>query len=169
LGPVWAVKRVYFNPEAERHIDLERGVDSEICALRNKRQIVLVRCRDDIGEWNATDRFTATSTVPAPFATSIAPINVSGTAWTLPVLALYRFKTPLFKPFVEAGISFDHLPSISAAAKNITSGPGELIRQPNAEVVLGGGIDCQDPFHPAQRRIALAPTRVPHGFKGSQT
>jgi hypothetical protein len=77
---------------------------------------------------------------------SAAPDNVSGTEWTFPILAQYRFKTPLVKPFVEAGLSFDHLSNLSAAANDITSGPGTLIHQTNAGVVIGGGIDVKIPF-----------------------
>jgi hypothetical protein len=90
--------------------------------------------------------FTATPAVPAPFAASIAPANVSGTQWSFPILAQYRFKTPLVKPFVEVGVSFDHLSNLSAAANEITSGPGMLIHQTNAGVVLGGGVDVKIPF-----------------------
>jgi opacity protein-like surface antigen len=90
--------------------------------------------------------FTATSTVPAPFATSVRPANVSGSEWTFPILAQYRFKTPVVKPFVEAGVAFDHLSNLSADATYCASGPGALIRQTNAGVVLGGGVDVKIPF-----------------------
>jgi hypothetical protein len=90
--------------------------------------------------------FTGTSTVLPPLATSIAPINVSGNQWSFPVLAQYRFKTPVVKPFVEAGVSFNHLSGLSAAATELTSGPGTLIHQTNAGVVIGGGVDVKIPF-----------------------
>lgn len=90
--------------------------------------------------------FTGTSTIPAPFATSVAPVNVSGSQWRFPVLAAYRFKAPLVKPFVEAGLSFDHLANLSAAAKQITSGAGTLVQQSHAGVVLGAGVDVKVPF-----------------------
>jgi hypothetical protein len=90
--------------------------------------------------------FTATSTVLPPFATSIAPINVSASQWNFPFLAQYRFSMPLVKPFVEAGVSFDHLSNVSAAAKILTSGTGTLIQQTHAGVVLGGGVDLKIPF-----------------------
>jgi hypothetical protein len=78
----------------------------------------------------------------------IANYTVSANQWRFPFLLQYRIKTPLplLKPFVEGGVSFDHLANISAAAKNITSGPGTLLRQSNASVVLGGGIDVKIPF-----------------------
>jgi hypothetical protein len=74
--------------------------------------------------------------------------TVSAMQWSFPFLLQYRIKTPLplVKPFVEAGVSFDHLADISSAASNITSGPGTLLRQSNASVVLGGGIDVKIPF-----------------------
>lgn len=72
--------------------------------------------------------------------------SVSASQWEFPFLVAYRFKFPVLKPFVEAGVSFDHLANISTAAKTITSGPGTLIRQSNAAVVLGGGVDVKVPF-----------------------
>jgi hypothetical protein len=74
------------------------------------------------------------------------PGNVSGTEWTFPILAQYRFKFPLVKPFVEIGVSFDHLANLPAAAHEINSGAGTLLRQSNAGVVLGGGVDVRIPF-----------------------
>jgi hypothetical protein len=92
--------------------------------------------------------FTATQTLfnPSTAAALSTVGNVSGNQWTFPILAQYRFKTPLVKPFVEAGVSFDHLSDLSAAANDITSGPGTLIHQTNAGVVIGGGIDVKIPF-----------------------
>src|ERR1700685_3964859 len=49
--------------------------------------------------------FNGTSTALAnPYAGSIAPVHVSGNEWSFPVLAQYRFKAPLVKPFVEVGV-----------------------------------------------------------------
>ena len=77
---------------------------------------------------------------------SIAPINVSGSQWSFPILAQYRFKPPIVKPFVEVGVSFDHLSNLSTAATEITTGPGTLLQQTHAGVVLGGGVDVKIPF-----------------------
>ncbi len=90
--------------------------------------------------------FLATSAVPAPFATSIKPFQVSGDEWRFPVLVQYRFSAPIVKPFVEAGLSFDHLANVSEAAAVITAGAGRLIHQTNAGIVLGGGVDVKIPF-----------------------
>jgi hypothetical protein len=90
--------------------------------------------------------FSATSTVQPPLATSTAPINVSGSEWRFPVLAQYRFHFPLVSPFVEGGVSFNHLANLSGAIEGLASGSGELLRQTNAGVVLGGGVDLKIPF-----------------------
>jgi len=86
--------------------------------------------------------FSTTSTTLSGSST----VNVSGTQWSFPILAQYRFKLPVVKPFVEGGLSFDHLSNLSAAAKDITSGPGQLVQQTHAGVVLGGGVDVKIPF-----------------------
>jgi Outer membrane protein beta-barrel domain len=72
--------------------------------------------------------------------------TVSAMDWSFPFLLQYRFKFPVVKPFVEVGASFNHLADISTAANNITSGPGTLLRQSNASVILGGGVDVKIPF-----------------------
>jgi hypothetical protein len=92
--------------------------------------------------------FITTELLQSPgFAGGLSTVsNVSGNQWTFPIVAQYRFKMPIVKPFVEAGVSFDHLSGLSAAAKELTSGPGTLLRQTNAGVVLGGGVDVKVPF-----------------------
>jgi hypothetical protein len=72
--------------------------------------------------------------------------NVSANDWNFPVLMQYRFKTPVVKPFVEAGFAVDHLSNLSAAATAIASGPGQLEHQTSVGVVLGGGVDVKIPF-----------------------
>ncbi len=71
---------------------------------------------------------------------------VSSSQWQFPVLLQYRIGSHAVKPFVEAGLSFDHLSGISAAAKAITSGPGQVLHTSNASIVLGGGVDVRVPF-----------------------
>ena len=73
-------------------------------------------------------------------------VDISAQQWRFPVLLQYRFRAPLVKPFVEAGLSFDHLSGISSAAKSvIASGPGQLLHQSDAGVVLGAGIEVKVP------------------------
>jgi hypothetical protein len=72
---------------------------------------------------------------------------VSAQQWRFPVLLQYRFNAPVIHPFVEAGLSFDHLAGISNAAKSVvTSGPGSLLHQSDAGIVLGAGVDVKIPF-----------------------
>lgn len=66
--------------------------------------------------------------------------GVSGSQWQFPFLLQYRFGTPVVKPFVEAGVSFDHLANISNAANTLS------IQQNGASLVLGGGVDVKIPF-----------------------
>jgi hypothetical protein len=71
----------------------------------------------------------------------------SGQQWRFPVLLQYRFSAPIVKPFIEGGVSFDHLSGISNAVKSaIQSGPGQFLRASNAGVVLGAGVDVKIPF-----------------------
>jgi hypothetical protein len=85
-----------------------------------------------------------------PYSFNLTGLNVaddiSSLQWRFPFLLQYRFGVPLVKPFVEAGLSFDHLSNISAAAKSITSGPGELLHSSNASIVLGAGLEVKVPF-----------------------
>jgi len=90
--------------------------------------------------------FAATSNVPAPLAAGLAPSNVSAHQWSFPMLAQYRFKLPLVSPFVEAGLAVNHLSDISVVGANLTSGPGALVHQTNAGVVIGAGVDVKVPF-----------------------
>lgn len=75
-----------------------------------------------------------------------AATDISSLQWRFPFLLQYRFSLPLVKPFVETGLSFDHLSNISAAAKAITSGPGQLLHSSDAGIVLGAGVDVKVPF-----------------------
>jgi hypothetical protein len=87
-----------------------------------------------------------------PYSFNLTSLNlaqdISAQQYSFPVLLEYRLPgPPLIKPFVEAGLQFDHLAGISAAAKSaITSGPGELLRQSDAGIVIGAGIDVKVPL-----------------------
>jgi hypothetical protein len=73
-------------------------------------------------------------------------LDFSGQQWRFPALLQYRFGTPVVKPFVEGGLSFNHLSGLSNAAKSITSGPGQLLHQSDAGIVLGAGVDVKIPL-----------------------
>ena len=72
--------------------------------------------------------------------------NISAAQWRFPILAQYRLPGDRLRPFLGAGLSFDHLSNISDAAKNITSGPGQLIQQTHAGVVFDAGLDLKVPL-----------------------
>jgi hypothetical protein len=46
-----------------------------------------------------------------PNAESV-PSTASASEWRFPFLLQYRFHTPIVKPFLEVGVSFDHLAAI---------------------------------------------------------
>jgi hypothetical protein len=78
--------------------------------------------------------------------TPVTAFTSSAAQWKFPFLLQYRFKTPVVKPFVEAGASFDRLSNISAAAKAVTSGTGQVLQQSHGSAVLGAGVDVKVPF-----------------------
>ncbi|MDP9171058.1 MAG: PorT family protein, partial [Acidobacteriota bacterium] len=80
---------------------------------------------------------------PYEFTYSKFSTDVSARQFRFPVLLQYRFSAPFVKPFVEGGLSFDHLADLSATAKTIGSGSGRLLNQSNASVVLGAGVDVK--------------------------
>jgi Outer membrane protein beta-barrel domain len=83
---------------------------------------------------------------PYSFSASNLTTNISAAQWGFPFMAEYRFKAPILKPFVGGGLLFNHLSNIPAAARNITSGPGQLVNQFHAGVVFDAGLDLKLPF-----------------------
>jgi opacity protein-like surface antigen len=84
----------------------------------------------------------------ATFTTS----DTSGGAWEFPILAKYRFKGKLLRPFVDAGVSWDKLSGLSqtitrvvanVANTSTTSDPFELHTDTSRGFVLGGGLDVK--------------------------
>jgi len=93
-------------------------------------------------EVNALYRPYSFLATPIPFRSSLSvPTTVSASEWRFPFMLQYRFHTPIVKPFLEVGVSFDHLAAISAAAQNLVS-----IDSSNAGFVAGGGVDVKIPF-----------------------
>ena len=77
--------------------------------------------------------------------------RATGNAWEFPILVKYRFPTPLVKPFLDAGITFDTLSGLKQELTTIvapnrvttssTGNPAELHNSTTAGVVLGVGLD----------------------------
>lgn len=73
--------------------------------------------------------------------------SVSAYQIRVPVLLQYRFGSPIVKPFIEGGLSFDHLGGVSDAIKSsLASGPDALLHQNDTSVVLGGGVEAKIPL-----------------------
>ncbi|HYA18123.1 MAG TPA: outer membrane beta-barrel protein [Bryobacteraceae bacterium] len=94
---------------------------------------------------------------PVSFQTSGQGLtsSISTSQWQFPLLLGYRFRTPVVKPFLEAGIAFDHLSGISASAilatvgatpPSVASVPGQVQHTSGVSVVLGGGVEVKIPF-----------------------
>ena len=71
--------------------------------------------------------------------------DVTGGAWEIPLLAQYRFRTPVVKPYVDAGIAWDVLSGVSGTVCSIncgtTSDPRSLQRSTVKGFVAGAGLD----------------------------
>ncbi|MGI8989274.1 MAG: hypothetical protein ACR2I2_06790 [Bryobacteraceae bacterium] len=78
-------------------------------------------------------------------ANPFGAVSAGGSQWRFPILFQYRLGTPLLKPFVEAGASFEHISGISKAVSSIKT-PGDLLRNSNAGLILGAGLDLKAPF-----------------------
>jgi opacity protein-like surface antigen len=89
-------------------------------------------------------------------AATITDARTSASAWEFPLVGKYKFKgIPLLRPYVEAGVSWDHLTGLTQAitttVSNIahsssTSNPQELNHDTTRGFVLGAGIDIKALF-----------------------
>jgi opacity protein-like surface antigen len=84
-------------------------------------------------------------------ATSSA-VDTTSSAWEFPLLAKYRFKGKLFRPFVDAGVSWDKLSGLTQTVTRTvagitgstnTSNPAELATGTTIGYVMGGGVDVK--------------------------
>ncbi len=85
-----------------------------------------------------------------PYSFSLASLGassaVSAHQFRFPVLLQYRLGSGLIRPYVEGGLSFNHLTGISSAfISTVKSGPGQLLHQSDAGVVLGAGVEAKIP------------------------
>ncbi len=85
-----------------------------------------------------------------PYSFSLASLGassaISAHQFRFPVLLQYRLGNQLIRPFVEGGLSFNHLSGLSTAVTSaIKSGPGQLLHQSDASVVLGAGAEAKIP------------------------
>ncbi len=87
------------------------------------------------------------------FASTTANITTANTTsndWEFPLVAKYKFKAPIARPYVEAGVAWDTLQGLTqnvtsavggVIAHNSTSNPSELANSTTRGFVLGAGLD----------------------------
>jgi len=85
-------------------------------------------------------------------ANSIRTADTSAGAWEFPLLAKYRFKGGLVRPFINGGVAWDKLSgvtqTVTAIVNNVantttTNNPFELRDDTTRGFVLGGGADIK--------------------------
>jgi hypothetical protein len=84
--------------------------------------------------------------------TNITNIDTTSGAWEFPILAKYRFKGKILRPFVDGGVAWDKLSGLTQTVKSVvatvshtttTSSPAELANSTTRGYVLGGGLDLK--------------------------
>ena len=83
---------------------------------------------------------------------NITNIDTTAGAWEFPILAKYRFKGKIIRPFVDGGVAWDKLSGLTQTVKNVvatvshsttTSSPPELANDTTRGYVLGAGLDLK--------------------------
>jgi opacity protein-like surface antigen len=85
-------------------------------------------------------------------ATNLTNMDTTSGAWEFPILAKYRFKGKIVRPFVDAGVAWDKLSGLTQTVKSVvasvtksttTSNPLELSKDSTRGYVVGGGVDLK--------------------------
>jgi Outer membrane protein beta-barrel domain len=82
----------------------------------------------------------------------VSQASTSSNDWEFPLVAKYKFKAPIVRPYVEAGVAWDTLQGLTQTVKSTvvgvgsgssssTSNPSELANSTTRGFVLGGGVD----------------------------
>ena len=96
-------------------------------------------------------RYNSSSGV-SNLTSNITNIDTTAGAWEFPILAKYRFKGKILRPFVDGGVAWDKLSGLTQTVKNVvatvshsttTSSPAELANGTTRGYVLGGGVDLK--------------------------
>jgi opacity protein-like surface antigen len=82
---------------------------------------------------------------------TITSSNTTGSAWEFPLLAKYRFSGKLFRPFIDAGVSWDKLSglkqtvssTVASVTNTSTRTPPELSNDTSRGFVMGAGVDVK--------------------------
>jgi len=94
--------------------------------------------------------FGSSGLVPGTGGVSVTQDTTSG-AWEFPLLAKYRFKGKFFRPFLDAGVSWDKLSgltqtvtkTIGNVAGTTTANPFSASNDVTRGFVMGGGVDVK--------------------------
>lgn len=80
---------------------------------------------------------------------SITGSSLDSGQWEFPILAKYRFRGKIARPFVDAGVSFDKLMGVSQSVKSSisTDSPTIVNKDSTTGFVLGGGLDLRFVIH----------------------
>jgi opacity protein-like surface antigen len=88
--------------------------------------------------------YSSTGIIAGPTSTVIAT-DTTGSAWEFPLLAKYRLKGKVFRPFIDAGVSWDKLSGLTQTVRNVasTGNISELSNDTSRGFVTGAGIDVK--------------------------
>jgi opacity protein-like surface antigen len=96
-------------------------------------------------EFDILYRHFGYSSIGLQTGSTLTPIakDTTSSAWEFPLLAKYRFPGKLFRPFVNAGVSWDKLSGLTQTVRNAVSTGTipELHNDTSRGFVLGAGVD----------------------------
>jgi opacity protein-like surface antigen len=85
--------------------------------------------------------------------TGTTSVSTSGNAWEFPLLAKYRFKAPIARPYIEGGLAWDTLSGLTQNVRNavastgvVSRSPAELNQTTTTGFVMGVGLDVKALF-----------------------
>jgi opacity protein-like surface antigen len=83
-------------------------------------------------------------------ASGTTSISTSGNAWEFPLVAKYRFKAPIARPYILGGLAWDTLSGLTQSVRNavattgaISRSPAELNQTTTTGFVMGVGLDVK--------------------------
>ena len=83
---------------------------------------------------------------------NLTNIDTTSGSWEFPILAKYRFKGKIVRPFVDAGVAWDKLSGLTQTVTSVvnsitktssTSSPAELANGTTRGFVMGAGVDLK--------------------------
>ena len=98
-------------------------------------------------EFDILYRHFGYSTVGLQTGTTSTPVasDTTASAWEFPLLAKYRFPGKFFRPFIDAGVSWDKLSGLTQTVRNAvsTGSVAELNNSTTRGFVMGAGLDVK--------------------------